>query len=803
MPLSLPEARDRAALIEDVSYEITLDLTDRAAFRSTTTVRFGCHEPGASTFLELADALDVTVSGSTRPTVWADGRIALTDLQATNEVTVDARLPYVTDGAGMHTFTDPADDHTYVSAYTGMDLSQRVFACFDQNDLKAPVSLTVLAPEGWTVLANGRLAAQQDGRWEFAPTPPIPIPMFVVCAGPWHSRTWDFHGLPFGWHARASLAEVLDRELPELQRVTEACFEHYGRTFTEPFAFDSYDQVFAPGQNWGALESPGCVTYRDELLPPAPTETERRTRAMVIAHEMAHMWFGNLVTMRWWEDTWLQESFADYMGYQVAEAAAGVADARADFTIRAKRNALLADERRSTHPVAALSEEVPDVDTALGNFDAISYAKGNACLQQLVTWLGEDTFLAGTDAYLSRHAFANTELTDFVDALDAVTDRDVRGWVESWLRTTGFDTIRVRRGPDGPELVREGTRRHRLAVTAYDQDLTPLRTEVVDLGDDPVPVPDGAAVVPDSGSHTFARLRMDARSWEVLTRGLSALPEPAARAVVWNTAFDLVRCGEARGEDYLDLLAAHLPAEPRATFVEAIVQTALDVVVPSHLPAGAATPALARVADACARGLAAGPSAEVAAYLLRGLARSTDDAALLHGWLDDGRTSTGVPLDPTLRWLATTRLAQLGALDTDGVAAQQRLDPSMTGTLGAARARAAIPTAAAKEAAWRSLTTDPDVSNRVFEATAAGFWDPEHLDLVLPYVGRYVEVVPTLAGARGATFGRTVAAAFPSVPLTDEHLAAFDRALAGDLPTVVRRTWQDRLDDLPRRPTAA
>ena len=456
--LTLHEARARAALLADVAYDVALDLTDRETFGVRTRITFTCAEPGASTFLELHAARQVRVDGGEAE--YADGRIPLRDLGATNEVVVEARLPYVTDGEGMHTFTDPADGEVYASAYVGMDLAHRVFPCFDQNDLKAPISLRVTAPAHWTVLANGRpVGPAGDGRWEFATTPPIPPAMFVVCGGPWVSVTWEHAGLDFGWHARASLAGALERDAADLRRVTETCFDHYARIFEEPYPFDSYDQVMAPGQNWGAVETPGCITYRDELLPlSAPTEPERRGRSMVIAHEMAHMWFGDLVTMTWWEDTWLQESFADYLGYRVSEEAAGIEGAFVDFTIGRKPEAYAADERRSTHPVAPRAEDVPDVDAASTNFDALSYAKGNSALRQLVTWIGDDAFFAGVNAYLSRHRWRNATLDDFVAALDDASDRDVRGWVEGWLRRTGFDTLRVTRDGDGPVLVREGSR---------------------------------------------------------------------------------------------------------------------------------------------------------------------------------------------------------------------------------------------------------------------------------------------------------------------------------------------------------
>ena len=798
MSLTLSEARERAALLSNVSYELHLDVTDREAFGVRAVVRFDCAAPGAGTFLELARAGDVTVDGA--PAAYADGRIALAGLAERNEVTVEARVPYVTDGDGMHTFTDPADGETYVSAYVGMDIAQRVFPCFDQNDLKAPVTLAVTAPEGWTVLANGR-TLEEGPTWRFATTPPIPVAMFVVCAGPWHSVRWEHTGpdgrtLPFGWHARASMADALERDAEELRGITQRCFDHYAAIFDEPYAYDSYDQALVPGQNWGALETPGCVTYRDETLPPGtPTEGERRRRAMVIAHEMAHMWFGNLVTMTWWEDTWLQESFADHMGFRVSEAT-GVEGAFTDFTIGRKPGAYAADQRRSTHPVAAFADEVPDVDAAAGNFDSISYAKGNSCLQQLVTWLGYDAFLAGVNAYLTRHRHGNSTLADFVAALDAATDLDVGGWVEAWLRTTGFDTVRVTRTADGPVLHREGSRAHRLSVSAYDDTLAPAGSALVDLGDEPLTLAEAPVIVPNSGGETYARVRFDEQSWAVLASDLAALPDPSARAVVWSAAFDMVRAGELAAEDFLGLVTRHLPRENMVAIVESVVAFCTDVLVPRFVPAGGATDAIAQVAAACETGLASDPSPEVATSLTRGLAATTPDADLLERWLLNRETHTGLEVEPRLRWSAIRRLAALGALDAEAIRAERDSDGTVVGALGAAAAMAAIPEPEAKAAAWAQMFDDPDVSNRVFVAVTGGFWDAEQLDLVLPYVERYVADAPAVAAARGQAFSQLVGHAFPRIPLDEADLALFDRALdGGTVPSVLRRGWQDALDD--------
>jgi aminopeptidase N len=799
--LTLDEARARAALLSDVMYDLSLDLTDRETFGVRARVRFDCAEPGAETFLELTDALDLAVAGVKE---WSyDGRrIHLIGLEASNEVRVEARLAYITDGDGMHTFTDPADGETYVSAYVGMVIAQRVFPCFDQNDLKAPITLEVTAPEDWTVLANGRPTAQGEGRWSFAPTPAIPTAMFVVCAGPWHSHTWehdtkDGRTLPFGWHARASLAAQLDRDIDELRRITDQCFDHYGELFAEPYPFDSYDQVMAPGQNWGAQETPGCVTYRDEYLPVGtPTEAERRRRAVVIAHEMAHMWFGDLVTMTWWEDTWLQESFADYMGFRVAEAAAGIKGTFVDFTIGRKVSGYQADERRSTHPVAPVTEDVADVDVAAGNFDQISYAKGNSALRQLVTWLGDDTFLAGVNAYLTRHRFGNATLADFLDALDGVTDRDVRGWAEAWLRTTGFDTLRVARDADGPVLTREGSRPHRVRVTTYDESLARIGSGLVDLADEPVSLTEGAVIVPNSAGETFARVRFDDQSWARLTDDLASLPDDDARAVVWSTTFDLARQGEITPEEYLGMITRHLPREPRAPIVEAVLSWSLSTLIPRHLPPAEVVNAVAQVAAACESGLASEPDPQVAVALSRTLAETTPDAVLLEQWLVDRATHTGIELDPTMRWSAIRRLAALGALTPEQIDEERHGDGTVVGQVGAARALAAIPHPEAKERAWARMFADPHVSNRMFEAAAEGFWDPEQVPLVHPYVARYLEEAPAVARARGQAFSQLVGSAFPDIPLGDPDVAALEDALAGDVPTVLRRAWEDRLDDL-------
>ncbi len=807
MSLTLSEARARAAVLEDVAYDVDLVLAaDAQTFESTSSIRFTCTQAGETTFLELADGAEVvmTLNGQRlAPEAYDGRRITLADLPVANEVRVSARLPYVTNGDGMHRFVDPVDGETYVSAYCGMDNTQRVFACFDQPDLKAPIALSVSADERWTVLATGRrLAPLTPGRWRFAATPPIPTYSFVICAGPWQSTVFEHAGGSFGWHARRSLAAELERDAAELRQVTIACWDHYAATFDEPYPFADYHQVFVPGLNWGAQENPGCVTYRDELLPAGRISDQmRQRRAIVIAHEMAHMWFGNLVTMRWFDDAWLSESFADYMGFAVADRAAGFADTWVDFDATYLPMAYDADGRRSTHPVAPDTEDLVDVDTAYGNFDSLSYAKGNAVVRQLVTWLGEADFLAGVNTYLTRHRFATASLVDFVAALSEASGRDVARWVKVWLRSTGFDTLVVTREAGVPVLSRTGSRPHRLRVTSYDLvdgALRPAGTRTVDLGEDPVTIPEGRdrVVVANSHGDTFARLRLDDQSLAAVKTGLATVPDPTTRAVLWTALGDLVQRAELDPSDYLDLVDGHLPSEGHGSVFEAVLDRARCDVVAQYVPAHRVGAAVDLIAAVCRRTLDRSAAAPIALAAVRGLAATSRDTALLGSWLAEDRTHTGMALDPRLRWEVLLRLAETGAAGAPGlVEAERRRDPSMTGQLGAARASAALPDPAAKTAAWDAMFGG-EPSNRLFAATAEGFWSAEQHELLAPYVGRYLDQAPALAARRGQAFSLIVGHAFPTISLGAAGLSLLDAALDGDVPTVLRRTWEDRRDDL-------
>ncbi|MGW5654761.1 aminopeptidase N [Streptomyces humi] len=817
--LTRDEAQSRAELLDVHRYTIDLDLTTGdETFDSRTVIRFSARSDG-DTFVEMkpAELRAVTLDGqSLDPETLDQDRLPLRNLTAgEHELRVEATMRYSRTGEGMHRFTDPTDDLTYVYTQMFMDDVQRVFAAFDQPDLKAVFELTVTAPEGWSVLANGVTEDLGEGRWRAAATPLISTYLVAVAAGPWHSVRTEHRGLPFGIHCRRSLAPHLDADAEEILDITRACYDRYHEKFEEPYPFDSYDQAFVPEFNAGAMENPGLVTFRDEFVyRSAVTDTERQTRAMVVAHEMAHMWFGDLVTLRWWDDIWLNESFAEYMGYQTLTEATRFTDTWVDFGVARKAWGYDADQRPSTHPVAP--EAVDDTAAALLNFDGISYAKGASALRQLVAWMGEKDFLAGINIHFQRHRFGNASLADFIDSLAAATDRDVHAWADSWLRTTGVDTLTpvLATAADGTRdltVERTGSRPHRVRVGVYDQDLTDegrltLR-ERIDLdipGTAPQPLGKRPALLLlNDGDLTYAKIRFDAESAATIRAHLSGLPDPLTRAVVWNALRDAVRDGELAPAAYLETARAHLPRETDLALVQGVLAfTAVHLVdrylTPEERPAALAT--LSALCRDLIRRTEDGDNPGLRLIAVRHFIRAAAQPDTIAAWLADGTVPGGPELDPELRWRIMSRLAVLGAVDEDRIAAELARDPSASGQEGAARCRAALPHPEAKRTAWEAMFTGDDLSNYLFAATAQGFWHPEQADLVREYVPRYYQDAVAVAARRGPAIAGVVGReAFPVHAVDAENLALGRDCLRdADPVTALRRRLTDELDDLER-----
>ncbi|MFE2110783.1 aminopeptidase N [Kitasatospora sp. NPDC059463] len=812
--LTRAEAVERRRLLDVRAVRLDLDLTrGPEVFGSTTVIRFGCTAPGAGTHVDVEPsslrrvvlngrALDV---GALRA-----GRFPLTGLAAENELTVEADMAYSHTGEGMHRFTDPADGEDYVYTQSFLDDGPRVFASFDQPDLKAPYTVSVTAPPQWTVVGNGAGRQVAPGRWEFTPTPAISSYLVAVVAGPLHSVRADHDGIPLGLHCRRSLAAHLDAEAAELLEITRQGFDHYHRIFRRRYAFDSYDQCFVPEFNLGAMENPGCVTLRDDyVFRSAVTDTQREHRALVVVHEMAHMWFGDLVTMTWWDDLWLNESFAEYMAHEVTAAATRFTGAWTAFAADGKTWGYDADQRPSTHPVAPTT--VDDTAEALQNFDGISYAKGAAALRQLVAWLGEEAFLAGVNDHVDAHAFGNATLDDLLRALTAASGRDVHGWADRWLRTTGVDTLRVTDGRIAHTSADGVLRPHRLTVGHYRRtadgalelsDRVPLDLPADGTG---APVNGAELTLPNDTDLGFAKIRLDPGSWRTVRSSLGAVPEELARAVLWGSARDQVLDGELAPGAYLELVAAHLPGETSVHLVDAVLSFARTFVADRAVPPAGRPAALAVLAQVC-RALLRRTGGEpdrtgLRLVAVRGAIAAADasQAAELRDWLAAGTVPGGPALDPDLRWHLLLRLCVLGAAGEPEIAAELAADPSDTSEEGAARCRAALPDPAAKEAAWRALFHG-DLSNYLASATAAGLWQPEQAQLLDGLVARYFEELGPAAARRGPALARVLTReGFPAFAATGRTVRAAEACLADpDLTAATRRGLVDQLDTLRR-----
>ena len=818
------EAAERSRLLSVRSYDVELDMTrGDEVFGSVSRVAFDCTEPGATTFLELEAARveSVVLNGRTLDaSAIGESRVTLDELEASNELVVTADCTYSRLGEGVHRFVDPVDGETYIWSESVVNNAGRIFGCFDQPDLKASLRLRVRAPKAWTVLSTGAGTQGDDGTWDFAETPPLSTYLMVVCAGPWHSVYVPHGSIRLGLHVRQSLAEHLDAD--ELFEVTRQSFDFYHGIFGVPYAFGKYDQVFCPEfELGGAMENPACVKFTDKLIfRSRVTDDQRAERAIVIAHEMAHMWFGDLVTMRWWDDLWLNESFAEYAGTLTTDEATRFKQRWAWFCARIKAWGYRQDELPSTHPVAA---DAPDTDAALLNLDGISYAKGAGVLKQLVAWVGFDAFLAGLRTYFERHAYANTTLADLLAALEEASGRDLRAWSGEWLETAGVNTLRpdaVEDGsvyrsvavvqsapPDHPTL-----RSHRIAVGLYDRsgerlvrrerleiDVVGARTDVPQL--EGVRVPDLLLVNDDD--LTWAKIRLDERSLATVRDGwLSRMEDPLPRSLLWASAWDTTRDAELPMGDYLALVLGSIGSETEVSLVEDILRRArgaIDTVGRAELRDD-------RLAAFAARSLellsAAEPGSDLQLIYARtyiGAVAAGEDAERVRGWLDGRDVPALLAIDHELRWLIIRRLAIIGAADEELVADELGRDPTSTGEESAAAARTAMPGADAKASAWEAIVTPDALSAGILRAVVENFWHAEQLDACAPYVDRYLEVLPEIWRSRGAdTAWAITISMFPTLLVSPDTVERVSRALDADLEDALRRLLVEGRAELER-----
>ncbi len=808
------EASERVRLLRVSSYDVELDLTDGAgdpgegSFATTSRVRFACTEPGATTYLDLTAPVvhEVLLNGESLDVaaVFDGNRITLPGVGADNELVVRADGAYMRTGEGLHRFVDPVDGGVYL--YTQFETfdAHRMYACFDQPDLKAAFRFTVHAPRDWVVVSNGEATSRppegEAGAWAFAETARMSTYITALVAGPYACVRDEHDGIPLGIYCRASLVQHLDAE--ELFAVTRQGFDFYHEVFGYRYPFGKYDQLFVPEFNAGAMENAGAVTFlEDYVFRSKVTDAAYERRAETILHEMAHMWFGDLVTMAWWDDLWLNESFATYMSVLCQASVTRWTKAWTTFANTEKTWAYRQDQLPSTHPIAA---DIPDIEAVKVNFDGITYAKGASVLKQLVAWVGQDAFLSALRSYFVDHEYANTVLADLLGALEKASGRDLSDWSAQWLETAGCNTLRASFETDGNGLftafsiLQEAPdrwptlRSHRVAVGCYDLvdgalvrtaraelDVVDARTEVPALVGRRQP----DLVLVNDDDLTFAKIRLDERSLATLTTHVGDVAESLPRALCWAAVWDMTRDAELPARAHLATVLAGIGGESDIGIVQSLLRQAQSALALFADPAWAPQGRAALTAAAYEALLRAEPGSDLQLAWVRAFASGAstpDHVALVSGLLDGSREVPGLVVDTELRWSLLMRLVALGVTGDTAIGAELDRDRTAAGERHAATARALRPTAEAKAEAWRLAVEDESVPNAVQSAVIAGLWHPEQLALLEPYVERYFDCVARIWEQRpGEIAQNIVVGLYPAllidasvVERTDAYLAS-------------------------------
>ena len=828
------EATERARLLQVASYDVELDLTDgsgapgEGTFSTTSSIRFTCTEPGATSYLDLTAGTvrEVRLNGESLDVaaVFDGNRITLAGLAADNEVVVTADGDYMRTGEGLHRFVDPVDGSVYL--YTQFETfdAHRMFACFDQPDLKAAFRFVVRAPRDWVVVSNGAVASRpapdEAGMWVFVETPRMSTYITALVAGPYASVHDEHDGIPLGIYCRASLVQHLDPD--DLFTVTKQGFDFYHRVFGYRYPFGKYDQLFVPEFNAGAMENAGAVTFlEDYVFRSKVTDAAYERRAETVLHEMAHMWFGDLVTMRWWDDLWLNESFATYMSVLCQVEATRYTRGWTTFANIEKTWAYRQDQLPSTHPIAA---DIPDIHAVKVNFDGITYAKGASVLKQLVAWVGKDAFLAALRDYFTAHEYDNTVLADLLGALETASGRDLSDWSTEWLQTAGCNTLRPLFEVDGDgaftsfDVLQEAPapwptlRSHRVAIGLYDLidgrlvrthreelDVVGAKTEVAGL----IGCRQPDLVLVNDDDLTYAKIRLDPRSLETLTAHVGDVQESLPRALCWAAAWDMTRDAELPARDYLEIVLAGISSETDIGLVQSLLRQALSALTlfadPDWAPTGRA--ALAVKAHAELRRAEPGSDLQLAwARAFTSLASTPEHLGLVRDLLSGDAEVAGLSVDTELRWHLLLRLVVVGQAGDEAIAAELERDRTSAGERHAATARALRPTHAAKAEAWRLAVEADNVPNAVQAAVIAGFWHPEQLELLEAHVEPYFAAIGTVWETRTAEMAQSVVVGlYPSLLVSPTVVERTDAYLAaGDVPPALARLLLEARDGVVR-----
>ncbi len=806
--LSQEEATVRAALLAVHRYDLHLDLTGLAEgteLRATSRIEFTAATPGARTFVDcVGDVVSATLNGRPVDAPAGEGRLPLDGLAEQNVLEVHTVQHRTTAGQGVHRAVDPADGEVYVWMSFEPDDARYAFACFDQPDLKAVFGITVVVPERWTVTSNTGDAevstADGTSTWVYADTPPLSTYVPVVNAGPFHQLRSTRDGYDLGLYARRSLAPMLDRDAEEVFDLTARGLAFYGERFALPFPQRRYDQVFVPEMG-GAMENYGCVTWSDSFVFRSdPSYVERELRALVLLHEMAHMWFGDMVTMRWWDDLWLNESFAEWACGWAAVSCTEFTDMWAGMLATEKLDAYAADAAPTTHPIR---QQLVDVATAAASFDDITYPKGAAVLKQLVAFVGEDAFVTALQEYFRKHAWGNTTLDDLMAEVAAASGRDMSAWVAGWLETAGTDRLRLER--DSGRLVlhaeppagREPLP-HRLRIGAYADDgagfglVEALSVEVDGRTTEVRGAADAALLLVNDEDLTFAAVQPDPDSLRLLLDRGGELPTAVGRTLALATAWGMLHDGELGAAELVACGDGVLRAETADSVIEPLLGRLVQA-ADYWAPTSQRAALLERVADLCLA-IAEDPARRVAA--VRGLAQcATTDAQLAA--LADHAT------EPDLAWRRLVRLAELGRLHETEVETLLADDPDPDAWVNAVRAHAAVPSAEQKERVWASAVVDRKLPVGTMGRVARAFWRPGQEELLAPYAERFLGSLPQLGDA-GMLWAMVLAGGFyPQVGGGEGYVDRLEEAAAGDgVSPLVRARVRERGDERRRREAA-
>ncbi|MFK3983581.1 aminopeptidase N [Micromonospora sp. NPDC050397] len=833
--LTQVEATERARLLDVNGYDISLDLTsggqaaDNRTFRSVTEVRFRCSEPGASTFIEVAaDAVrSATLNGAPVDLgTWsAENGLVLTGLAAENTLVVEADYLYSASGQGLHRSVDPVDGETYLYSQFETADAQRVFACFDQPDLKSVYTWHATVPAHWRAISNMPVSAEESHgdtkTLHFAESARMSTYITALCAGPYHEVRYTHDGISMGYYCRASMAEYLDPD--ELHLVTTQGFDFFHEQFGVRYPLPKYDQLWVPDFNAGAMENFGCVTHSEThyVFRSQVTDFEYEQRANTILHELAHMWFGDLVTMRWWNDLWLNESFAEWASHWANTNATRFSDAWTTFLSIRKNWGYRQDQLSSTHPVYC---EMPDLEAVEVNFDGITYAKGASVLKQLVAYVGEEPFVAGLRNYFARYAWGNATFDDLLSELESASGRELRKFAAQWLETAQVNTLRpaVAIDADGNYqrvVVRQEApsdyptlRTHRIGVGLYDLrdgrlvrrerievDVTGESTELPQLVG--VPAPD--VLLLNDDDLTYAKLRLDERSMATVVQHVGAFESSLPRALCWAAAWDMVRDAELSARDYVALVLAGLPAETDINLVTQTLRQASSTLAmyadPDWAPTGWAD--LARTARTALRLAEPGSGLQLAwARAYASAARSDEDLAAIRAWLDGAEVPDGLTIDTELRWTLLRALVACSAADAADVDAELAGDRTASGEREAALTRALLPTPEQKAEVWQALTGDEVLPNWRNRALLQGFQHPAQVELTAPYAARFFESVSRLWASRDSEPAQEfVVLAYPAYQVSADTIAATDNWLAQEgHPAPLRRLVSEGRDGVVR-----